>query len=188
MMIIEYTDMYPAEKNDELLQCFDENGKPVEIRARSEVKQLPPRYRYAVARVWLINAECQIMCSQRGKGVSNGGKWQTYFGGHVGAGSTIKKTAQIELEEEAGIKRPLEDFYLIEKGYLPEKKVFFESYAVKFNGNVSDLILCPREVVDAKWMEMDDYRNEEEKRPDNWCGNCSSANQGVIREWLKRTN
>src|SRR3989344_4015196 len=177
--------MYPAESNNELLQCFDESGKPTEIRIRSEVKQLPLRYRYAVARIWLINDAGQIMCSKRGKGVSNEGKWQTYFGGHVGAGLSIKEVAKIELEEEAGVKRSLDDFYLIEKGYLPERKIFFESYAVKFNGDVADLSLCSREIAGVKWMDMDTYWNEKERNPDNWCAPCSLENQKMIHKWLK---
>lgn len=179
---------FPAEKKDELLQCFDEHGNPTDVRPRSEVKELPPRYRYAVSRVWLVNDAGQIMCSQRGKGVSNEGKWQTYFGGHVGAGYTIKEVAQIELAEEAGVKQELDDFYLIEKGYLPKKKVFFESYAVKFNADVSDLKLCSREVADAKWMDVDEYWQEKELHPDDWCGSCSLKNQRAIHKWLKSTN
>lgn len=102
--------MHPAEPQDELLQCFDENGNPSEVRTRAEVKQDPPRWWYDTARVYVVNDKAQLMVSKRAEGLSgNPGKWQTYFGGHVGAGTTHKETAQRELEEEAGIKRPKEE-------------------------------------------------------------------------------
>ncbi len=177
--------MEPVEPQEEMLQCYDQEGNPTEARSRVEVRQLPPRYWFAVSRIWLVNNAGQMMCSKRAEGLhGNPGKWQTYFGGHVGVGDSIKETAQRELEEEAGIHRPLTDFFLIERGSIEEKKVFFESYAVLFNGQASDLSFSDHEVSAAKWMSFEEYEREREMNPDLWCNRCSPENQLAIRAWL----
>lgn len=178
--------MHPAEPQDELLQCFDENGNPLEIHTRAEVKQEPPRWWYGTVRVYVVNDKGQLMVSKRAEGLSgNPGKWQTYFGGHVGAGTTHRETAQRELEEEAGIKRPVEDFFFVDKGRNEEKKVFFENYAVRFNGGPSDLHFTDNEVTEAKWMDMDEYMNDLAANPDKWCNSCPPERQEVIKKWLR---
>ena len=177
--------MHPAEKSDELLQCFNELGQPTEARTRAEVKQLPSQWWYATSRVWLVNDQGQLMCSKRALGLSgNPGKWQTYFGGHVAAGLSIKESAQQELQQEAGVHRPLNEFFLINKGRNLEKKVFFENYATRFNGQPSDLSFTDDEVTEAKWMSMDEYRIEQENNSEQWCNNCSSEQQQLILNWL----
>lgn len=178
--------MHPAEPADEPLQCFDENAQPREVHARSEVKKLPPRWWYATSKVWLVNDAGQLMCSKRAEGLSgNPGKWQTYFGGHVAAGLSIKESAQLELEEEAGIRRPLEDFHLINTGRDDMKKVHYEFYAVRFNGQPSDLRFTDDEVTEAKWMSMREYENEQKKNPNDWCNGCKPEQQQRIQEWVK---
>lgn len=176
---------HPAEPQDELLQCFDEQGQPTESRTRREVKEMPPRWWYAVSRIWLVNDAGQLMCSKRAEGLSgNPGKWQTYFGGHVKAGETIHESARTELAEEAGLTLPLEEFYLVDTGRNEEKKVFFEHYAVRFNGQPSDLHFTDNEVTEAKWMSMDEYWKDQERHPEMWCNSCSPERQRLIKDWL----
>lgn len=177
---------HPAEPQNELLQCFDALGIPTEVHTRSEVKELPPRWWYATSKVWLVNDEGQLMCSKRAEGLSGSpGRWQTYFGGHVAAGLSIKESAQKELAEEAGISKPLEDLHLIDKGRDETKKVHFEFYAVRFNGQPSDLHFSDNEVTEARWMSMEEYWNDQELYPDKWCCGCSPERQQMIRKWLK---
>ncbi len=177
--------MEQCESRDEMLQCYDQQGNPTEARSRVEVRQLPPRYWFAVSRIWLVNDTGQIMCSKRAKGlVSYPGRWQTYFGGHVGAGESIIDTAQRELEEEAGIRRSTNQLFLIERGRIEEKKVFFESYATLFNGRSTDLHFSDREVSAARWMSLEEYEREQQMNPELWCNPCSLENQAAIRVWL----
>lgn len=179
------TSMTQSRAGEEMLQCYDEKGNPTELHTRTEVRQEPPRFWFAVSRIWLVNGLGQVMCSKRSQGVSShAGKWQTYFGGHVAAGDTILETAQRELEEEAGLHRPLEDFFLIKKGRNDKKKVFFESFAVRFDGMSSDLRFSDREVSEAKWMDLDEYMREKEAHPSLWCNECTPENQKAIRDWL----
>lgn len=100
--------------HEEILQCYDANGCQTDIHPRSEVKKLPPRWWYGVVRIFLINNTGEIMCSKRAVTVSaNPGKWQIFFGGHVDAGETFLRTAQREIEEEAGIQIQPDQLWLI---------------------------------------------------------------------------
>lgn len=179
--------MQPADSKDELLQCFDEHGNPTEVHRREEVKAMPPRWWYATSKVWLVNDLAQIMCSKRSESLaSSPGKWQTYFGGHVTANMTIKESAIKELAEEAGLNPPLEAFHLIDAGFDATKKVHFEFYVVRFNGQPSDLRFTDHEVSEAKWLDMDAYNAELVANPDAWCCHCKPEQQKLIREWLSK--
>src|SRR3989338_2860266 len=178
---------HPAESMTEFLQCFDENGAPTEAHTRAEVKALPPRWWYATSKVWLVNDAGELMCSKRAEGLTGSpGRWQTYFGGHVAAGLSIKQSAQRELEEETGIKKPLEDLFLIDTGRDDTKKVHYEFYAVHFNGQPSDLRFTDNEVTEAQWMTMDEYWNDQQQNPDKWCCGCKPEHQKLIRELLQK--
>lgn len=180
--------MHPSEPSQELLQCFDEHGNPTETHARADVKVMPPRWWYATSKVWLVNDRAHLMCSKRAEGLSgNPGKWQTYFGGHVAAGLSITESAKRELEEEAGVSRPLEDFYFIDRGRDDVKKVHYEFYAVRFNGQPSDLHFSDNEVAEARWMSMEEYWSDQEKNPERWCNGCTLERQQIIRDWLEKS-
>lgn len=188
-MVLSYKNefMHHAENPEELLQCYDRNGLPTESRLRAEVKLIPYRWWYGVTRVWLVNDDGQLMCSKRSELLSgNPGKWQTYFGGHVGAGQTMRETALREIAEEAGLHLKDADLYLIDKGCDIENNLFFESYAVRFNGSSSDLIFSDGEIVEAKWIGMNEYWNLRSISPDEWCNRCSPENQNKIKQFLQR--
>ncbi len=178
--------MHLPEQTDELLQCFDEHGNPTESRPRSEVKKEPHRWWHATASVWLVNDQCQIMCSKRADSLSgNPGKWQTYFGGHVSAGDSMQMTVQRELEEETGVTKSFEDFFLVQERRSEENKMILAYFSARFNGEPSDLHFRDGEITEAKWMDMDEYWRQKEENPDIWCNRCTPEQQEVIRHWLE---
>lgn len=176
--------MHPAEPQDEMLQCYDDQGNPTVALPRKEVKQKPYRYWYAVARIWLVNERGEILITRRAESLAAAaGKWQSYVGGHVGEGHTILETAVRELEEEAGIKAEPSDFHLIDQGRNDDNKAFFEGYAVRFDG-IIDLAKTDGEVIDQKWMTFDDYETEKNANPDVWCNGMHRWQHEKIVEWL----
>ena len=178
--------MTKSSHTDELLQCYDERGTPTEIRPRSEVKKMPYRWWYAAVGVWLVNKQGQIMCSRRATEVSgNPGRWQSYFGGHIGGGSTAVETAKRELEEETGVVKEIGDFFLVQEKQNQEVKTHLSYFATRFDGQPSDLRFVDGEIVEARWMSMDDYWAQKEQSPDEWCNRCTPEQQGIIRHWLK---
>lgn len=177
--------MHPAEPADELLQCYDEYGAPIEARPRVEVKRLPPRWWYATSKVWLVNDRAELIVSKRSESLAGSpGKWQTYFGGHVSAGLSIKESALKELAEESGLRVSLNDLYFINAGKNPETKVHYEFYAVRFNGTPSDLHFTDGEITEAKWMSMEAYERERATNPDAWCCGITKEQQETVRRWM----
>jgi len=177
--------IFTMNHDDELLQCFDENGNPTEARPRSEVKQEPYRLWYGTARVWVVNIQGQLLVSKRADHlVGNPGKWESYFGGHVSAGDSFITTARRELAEEAGIDVPESDLHFIDKGRNEDVRAFFENYAVLWNGNPKDLPFPDGEVTEAKWMNMDDYWKQAQDHI-KWCCRCHPHQQKLILEWVE---
>ncbi|MDA1038512.1 MAG: NUDIX domain-containing protein [bacterium] len=173
---------------EELLQCFDEFGNPSEVQARTEIKAHPEKYYCGVVNVWLVNDQAQLLCSKRSGWVSgNPNKWQTYFGGHVTAGMSFKETAVKELEEEIGLRINENDLFFVAKGKDETHHQFFESYALRFNGSPDDLSFTDDEIVDAKWLDMDEYWKDRELNTDQWCNNCRPEQQVVIKKWIRQT-
>ncbi len=176
--------MSESTNKDELLQCYTSEGIVSGTCTRKEIKSPSNNHWIAVARIWLVNDRGQILCSKRADGARTYPRlWQTYFGGHVAAGESILETARRELEEEIGVVKTTDDLHLIEKGRIESSKIFFESYVTKFNGEVADLSFTDDEVVDAQWMSMQEYVDERSRAPEEWCSECSRANQEAIKSW-----
>lgn len=176
---------------EELLQVYDEAGNETEALPRSVVHEKPVKHWHGVVNVWLVNKSGDLMVSLRSKSVSgNPGKWQTYFGGHVPAGMSHLETAVKELEEEVGLKIDLMNLSLIDKGKFENEDHlhFYESYAYLFDGNPEDLIFTDGEIVEAKWMSMNEYELAHTEHPEEWCNACNEKNQELINEWLKSLN
>lgn len=176
-------------KQEELLQCFDERRRPTEGRPVSEVKAVPYRWWCGVSNIWVVNRRGNILCSKRAHTLSrNPGKWQSYFGGHVSFGLSFEETAIKELEEEAGLHAFPEDLFFVEEGMYEENKQFYKSFVTIFEGDKSDIAFTDGEIIDAKWMSMDEYWNEKERRPGDWCHRCLPHHQRIILDWLALQN
>ena len=157
-------------KTSELLECFDGNGTKIQPKPRNEVHTKPYTIWHGVASVWLINNRGEILCSRRADWIEgNPGKWQTYIGGHVKAGSDFLKTALIEVDEEIGLKATEKDFKLVDSGKREDVMHFYKMYAILFNDDLSKLHFTDGEVASVKWFSFDDYEKEKEKNPDQWC-------------------
>jgi 8-oxo-dGTP diphosphatase len=177
---------YTAKLQDELLECFDEDGSRAHPRYRSEVCTQGTRRWHAVADVWVVNRDGMILCTQRSPAKqSDPNKWQTRAGGHVKAGKTFLETAVSELYEELGIKAKPENLYLIEKGKEEDRMHVFEYYVFLFDGGLKDLSFLDNETIEAKWYAFDMYVKNKEKYPEKWCSPLLEENYLKIKEWLK---
>jgi len=173
------------EPNDEMLECFDDQGNTTEPHTRQEVHAEPLRYWHAVVNVWLVNPKLQILCSKRSEALKgNPGKWQTYFGGHVKAGKTFKQALAMELDEEVGLQVQDSKLCLVSKGSDPKAKHFYESYAYVFEGSSADLKFNDGEITEVKWFTMEEYWEQKQLHPENWCNSCKPEDQEKIRQCL----
>lgn len=157
----------------------------MEPEPRKVVYEEPLKFWHGVVNIWVVNKQGDLLVTKRSENLSgNPGKWQTYLGGHVKAGKTFKEAVVLELDEEVGLSVNSDDLFLVEKGQRKEAKHFFESYTYLFNGSINELIFNDGEIIEAKWMTMDEYNEERKAHPESWCNSCSLENQQKIREWL----
>lgn len=175
----------PITKNpeppDELLECFDNDGKIIQTRTRNELHIKPYSIWHGVSCIWIINRKKEILCSKRSETLSgNPGKWQTYFGGHVKSGSSFLKTAQDELFEEVGLKLPLSDFKLVIRGKREDVMHIYEMYEVLFDRELSDLNFMDGEITEVKWFSFDSYQESKTLHADNWCNSMNQEQYNII--------
>ncbi len=164
------------EPSDELLECFDDNGNAIQPKNRQEIHIVPPSVWHGVASVWLFNSKGEILCSKRSDTLSgNPGKWQTYFGGHVKAGDNFLQTAQRELQEEVGLNLPSDNFKLVDSGKRQDVMHIYEMHVVLFDNDLSKLNFTDGEVVETKWLTLDNYLSDKNLTPNKWCNNISEV-------------
>lgn len=181
--------VYSAKLQDELLECFDEEGNRMHPRYRSEICTDGTRKWHAVADVWVVNSDGMLLCTQRSPGViNNPNKWQTREGGHVGVGKTFLETAVRELYEELGLRAKTEELYLIEKGKTESRMHIYERYVFLFDGSIKDLRFLDKEIIDAKWYEFENLDKTLKESSEKWCSEITSENYLKISEWLKSKN
>lgn len=176
---------------EELLQIYDESGNPTTALPRSVAHAKPIKEWHGVVNIWLVNEKAELLVSKRSETVSHQkGKWQTYFGGHIPWGLTHKETAVKELEEEIGLKIKPEDLHFIDAGKFANEDHlhFYESYAYIFLSPLNSLNFTDGEISETKWMSMEDYSEESQNHPEQWCSGCSPDNQKRIRALFNNPN
>lgn len=91
---------------EEIVDIVDENDKVFGKATRKEahVKGLLHR----VVHIVIENSEGKILCLKRGPNVDTRPGYTSNCAGHVISGSGYEETAKRELEEELGIKAPVE--------------------------------------------------------------------------------
>jgi isopentenyldiphosphate isomerase len=156
--------------NNELLQCFDEQGNIIAPQPRRVIHEKPYHIWHAVVNAWVLNNKKEILCTRRSPHVSgNPKKWQTYVGGHVKADSSFLETVKREIAEEIGLKVNENDLRLIEKGFRDDHMHIYQSYVVIFNGDLSDLNFLDSEVSGAQWLRFNEYQKLKTEDVDKWC-------------------
>ncbi len=160
----------PSNKPNELLACFDHDENEIKSMSRQEVHSTPLTVWHGVASVWLLNNRGEILCSKRSPYVEgNPNKWQTYFGGHIKAGSKFLSTLKREVKEEIGLDVKEDQIVLIDSGKREDVMHVYKNYAILFDGDLSTLTFVDGEVSEAKWLSFDEYQKQKEAHPDQWC-------------------
>lgn len=156
--------------DNELLLCFNDQGDTIAPQPRGVVHGKPYKIWHAIVNIWILNNKAEILCTLRALRVSgNPGKWQTYVGGHVKAGSDFLKTARRELIEEIGLKVDKNDLKFVERGRREDNMHVYESYVILFDGNVAELNFPDGEISEAQWFSFQKYQNLKTENPYSWC-------------------
>jgi len=157
----------------ELLFVVDENNKPLEPLPRDEVHSKGIWHRST--NMLVLNGD-KLLCEKRSfKKDTSPGKWQICFGGHLNPGEEYLETASRELQEEAGISLPPEDFKLrmvykyskVDKLTGAKDNEFLGVFTVNWDGGISELKLEADEVEKAQWFSLDELKDAI-ANTDNW--------------------
>lgn len=178
--------IHPTEPEDELVVCFNEEGKEIEPHTRRELHALPLRYWHGVTSIFVVNKDGQLLCSKRSEKLSQKpGRWQANFGGHVNVGQTFVQNAVRELKEESGIDKKETDLYFINETKNEEFKHIVKHFVCRYEGDLGELHFSDGEITEVKWMSFEEAWNSKLKNPELWAGSCNPENQEKIRDWVR---
>ncbi|HYF05198.1 MAG TPA: NUDIX domain-containing protein [Patescibacteria group bacterium] len=165
------------EAQTETVQLCDEHGNFTKVGVRSEYCLQNTQEFCAATSVWVLNAQGEILCSQRGKwAYSKPGRWQTSFGGHIAQGISFEIGALVELQEEAGLVFPPEQLFYIGDETRYESKHFAKLFAVRWDGEVESLYSHDSEIAAYKWFSFPEYVTTRDLSPEGWCLGISEEN------------
>lgn len=175
--------------NGELLQCFDDEGTPIEGRPRSEVKKEPERWWHGGSAIWVINNRGEILCSRRALHCpGNPGKWQTCFGGHLPEGMSFTHNACKELAEELGVTCTESDLTFLRRVKDDNHKKIEEQFAILLDIDPTRCTFPDGEITEARWMTFEEAREQKELYPEQWTNGCTKETENsIIKAFRSKT-
>lgn len=147
---------------EEYYDIYDENkNKTGKIAKRNEYELKNGEFRL-VADAFFINSKNELMLTKRAERKKSGLLWEG-TGGSIQAGETGLEGIIRETKEEIGIDLTKKDLIFFKE--LKTNSMGFwrfkEIYVVKKDIKISDLVLKEDEVIDAKWVTLDEFLNME---------------------------
>ena len=152
----------------ELLLVVDEDNNPIDKKPRQEVHQ--NNYWHRTAHIWVINDKKQILCQQRSLlKDSNPGKWEPFFGGHIGPDTSYVEGALTEMNEELNLTIAVSSLVLWEIYKHDRAKEFMGVFILSWSGKLSSLKLEKDEINQVKWVSLEEVRQSMiVLKLDNW--------------------
>ena len=156
---------------DELLFIVDENNKPLApvIRKIAHKKVLWHR----TTGIWVINKKRQVLCQKRSLlKDQNPGKWEAFFGGHLGPDEDYLESAVREVSEELGkkiTKDQLVVYQPVVKGDKKTHREFQYVFALFLDEDSNSFQFEKEEIDQLKWIDLDEVKKILlEIKDENW--------------------
>jgi isopentenyldiphosphate isomerase len=144
--------------SQELIFAVDSEDNPIAPIPRSQAHADGIWHR--ISHVWVLNNKKQILCQKRSiTKDTNPGKWEAFFGGHVGPSETYEEAAVKEANEELGLSFTQKDMHFFTKAKNEDSHHFQAAYYVMWNGSVQDLHIEKEEVQQVAWKDLADVEN-----------------------------
>ena len=124
------------------------------IFIRGKDKLLDNEY-YLLEQVWIINSDNKILLTRRAFDKSYGGMWDA-ISGHVKSGETDLEAVQREVSEELNLNIEKNEFKFIKS--LIFNQTILDVWIVRKNIELEDLNLKDDEVIDAKFVSIEDFQ------------------------------
>lgn len=139
----------------EYWDLYDCNRMPLgKLHRRGD--EVPAGEYHLVVEIWTRDDAGRFLISRRHPDKPFGLYWEC-TGGSVVAGEDSLTGAVRELEEELGIRVAAEELrYVFTSINERNTNSIYDTYEVRWNGDLSELTLQEGEVVDAKWVDYDE--------------------------------
>lgn len=144
---------------EELFDIYDIN--------RKKLGKVGERYTYTfqdgeyhiVTDVFIFNSNNKLLLTRRVPTKKGGLLWEA-TGGSVLAGEESKDAIIREVKEELGLTIKKEDLILLKELRRDEKisPRFKDLWTIKKDVKIEDLVLQKEEVMDAKWVDIEEFK------------------------------
>ena len=112
--------------------------------------------------VWIYDGNGRVLLTRRAPEKSFAGTWEN-SGGAAKAGEDSLTAIQRELFEETGIRAEKSQFRFLRT--TRDKNAFFDHYCLRWQGDVSEIVLLPGETDGVRWCTFPEiHRLIEEKQ------------------------
>lgn len=141
----------------EILDVLDENGQLTGQKEERSVIHEKGLWHIHVG-AWIMNEKGELLFQKRSANKKvNPNRW-TRTGGHVDSGETPLEGVQREVEEEIGVKIPINKFELIniKKHSSGKGRHFAYSYFVVVNYKIEEYSMQKEEVADLKYITIEE--------------------------------
>ena len=139
----------------ELWEVLDDNGNATgEIVEKYDQKVFDRGFYHLGADVWIINSKNEILIQKRSPQKRNEPNVWAMTGGSVIKGEDSLQTIEREVKEELGINLDMKNIKLIKK--YKTVNVWIDTYIVRKEINLEDIIMQEMEVCEVKWATFDE--------------------------------
>ena len=128
---------------------------------RNTNTRIPQNMYHIAVDIWVKRKDGKILLTQRHPNKEWGLQWEC-SGGAIVKGESISEGAQRELQEETGIAVSINDLQYLGKTIMQENQCIMYTYLVMLEEDMK-LKLQKNEVIAAKWMEIEEIENMQEK-------------------------
>ena len=170
-------------KADELFFVVDEHDNPLSPLPRKLVHGHGVWHR--VSHVWILDGVGNVLCQQRSlQKELNPGRWEPFFGGHLGPQEGYEEGAKRELNEEIGFNTDditlLETYKFSDTSHGGYNNEFQGIFSVVWNGDTSQLHFDDGEVEQVSWVSLREVLSQLDAQNKSW------TNCGYEQKLIKR--
>ena len=153
---------------DELLFSVDENNNPIDPQPRKFSHDHGIWHR--ACHVWIVGKDLRILCQQRSLlKDSNPGRWEPFFGGHLGPGQDYSTVALTEVREELGLLIDISDLRFFDEYKYTAGTEYQAVFVLEWDGEIAGLNLEKEEVQQVAWRSLAEVRrNVVEEQKQSW--------------------
>lgn len=117
-------------------------------------EKIPEGYYHLGADIWIINSENKILIQKRSPQKRQSPNVWAMTGGSVIKGETSLQTIEREAQEELGVQLDMNDVQLVK--HYKTGEVWLDTYLVRQNINLDDIVMQEMEVSEVKWATYDE--------------------------------